>query len=225
MENDKSVDEIYDIICDEEKIKSYRDLQVVQNVLKLDTQKFHMELPHDDIISWVAQKREEIFSKIPENLHNDFRWEHIGSTSIQGMPGTRHPDAVMLFKNFPPPKEVVGALLGTGFKYMGYGPMNIDDLWFILIIQNEGFLFNHVFKIHVTLETCPSALILLDTRDRCRENSADFEDYKEAKILAAKKLEEGDVMGYKQAKMSSKLLQELQSKYKAENSAAFFKSK
>ena len=45
------------------------------------------------------------------------KWEHVGSTSIKGMPGTMMPDALIIPPEFPPSKGVIQALLDCGYYF------------------------------------------------------------------------------------------------------------
>ena len=45
------------------------------------------------------------------------QWEHVGSTSIKGMPGTMMPDALIITPEFPPSKAVIQALLDSGYYF------------------------------------------------------------------------------------------------------------
>ena len=123
----KIPDEIYDIITDPKKLKSYKDMSVLGG---LDTNQLYLELPYDDIKAYVENTRDDILKLIPDVKQSTFQWEHVGSTLIKGMPGTKHPDAMMLFKSFPPPKECIASLLQNEFYFMGSGPFSCDDLWF-----------------------------------------------------------------------------------------------
>ena len=48
-----------------------------------------------------------------------------------GMPGTIFPDSLILFNNYPPPREVFDAIMKNGFTFIGAGPFDPSDLWFL----------------------------------------------------------------------------------------------
>ena len=50
---------------------------------------------------------------------------------ISGMPGTLFPDSLILYKKYPPPREVFEALMSSGFVFIGAGPLDPADLWFL----------------------------------------------------------------------------------------------
>ena len=47
------------------------------------------------------------------------------------MPGTNFPDSLVIYNQAPPPREVFTALLDSGFTFLGAGPMDKDDVWFV----------------------------------------------------------------------------------------------
>ena len=74
-----------------------------------------------------------------------------------------------------------------------------------------GLLKDHKLTVHVVTEDNAAANILLDTRNMCRTEEWAFNDYKDAKVAAAK----GSWMEYKAGKgANSKLLTMLKEKYK-----------
>ena len=63
-------------------------------------------------------------------------WRHHGNKTISGMPGTLFPDSLILYKTFPPPREVFDAIMGAGFIFIGAGPFDPADLWFLKKVSN-----------------------------------------------------------------------------------------
>ena len=59
------------------------------------------------------------------DIQAKLQWEHVGSTSIKGMPGTMHPDSLILLQSFPPPKELVESLMANGYHFIGPGTKKI----------------------------------------------------------------------------------------------------
>ncbi|KAL5272064.1 hypothetical protein ACHWQZ_G000315 [Mnemiopsis leidyi] len=216
MEEEKYTnDQLYEIIEDPEKLKCYKKMNKVFGSMGADMQFIH-DMPYDEIKQFIGEEKEAIFNSIPAQVisDSDVTWEHVGSTSIKGMPGTLFPDSLILYKKYPPPREVFNALMSAGFEFVGAGPLHSADLWFIKKIIREGTRIDGgLFKIHLTPADFGASRMLIETRDRCNNNPADFEDYKNSKVKAAEHLAAGNIMQYKIAKGSCKLLQELNEKY------------
>jgi len=215
LEDEYTVDELYEMVLDQEKLKSYQGFKRALAMGVGGGMAFYDELPYDEIKQFIAEEREGIFSKIPEEVleSNGVVWEHVGSTSIKGMPGTIYPDSLIMFNKAPAPREIFNALMDSGFTFLGSGPFHPTDLWFLKKISREGPLDNALFKLHLTPCDIGPSKMLLETRDRCNSNPEDFEDYKSAKVEAAKHLASGNIMAYKGAKGASKLINELAEKY------------
>jgi len=206
----ETADELLDLFNDIERLKAYKYTFNVVSDSGIDNTKFHLELPYEEIKAIVEGERDRIKEKLPESEQKDLVWEHVGSTSIKGMPGAMHPDALILLKQFPPSRSLVQALLDCGYYFTSPSMLDIRDLWFIYVF-NEGVLKDHKQTIHITVEDNVAAKMLLETRDRCRTEQWAFDDYRNAKIEAAK----GTWIDYKKGKGSnSKLLVELREKYK-----------
>ena len=133
----------------------------------------------------VADCGEAILARVPEDERSSLRWEHVGSTSIEGMPGTTLPDALLIIPEFPPSKGTIQALLDSGYYYNCSSFLDYRDLWWFGDFT-QGLLKGHKITIHVVTEDNPAACMLLDTRDMCRTQEWAFKDYKEAKVAAWK---------------------------------------
>ncbi|KAL5251745.1 hypothetical protein ACHWQZ_G014790 [Mnemiopsis leidyi] len=208
-------DQLYEMIQDPEKLKSYNMEKKVIAGMGGHMEFIH-DMPYDEIKQFIGEEKEAILSNIPAEIvaDNEVTWEHVGSTSIKGMPGTLFPDSLILYKKYPPPREVFDALMSAGFDFYGAGPLHSADLWFLKKVQREGTRIDGgLFKIHLTPSDFGASRMLIETRDRCNNNPADFEDYKNSKVKAAEHLAAGNIMEYKRAKGSCKLLQELNKKY------------
>ncbi|KAL5251747.1 hypothetical protein ACHWQZ_G014790 [Mnemiopsis leidyi] len=211
-----TADQLYDMILHPETLKSYPGFKLALEMGIANNMAFYHDLPYEEIKQFVGEEKEAIFRNIPAEIvaDNEVTWEHVGSTSIKGMPGTLFPDSLILYKKYPPPREVFEALMSSGFVFIGAGPLDPADLWFLKKISREGSrLDSQIYKIHLTPCTLGASQLLIETRDRCNNNPADFEDYKNAKVAAAVHLQDNNVMGYKGAKCQSKLLKELSQKY------------
>ena len=105
----------------------------------------------------------------------------------------------------PPPQ----ALLDSGYYFSSASHLDPRDLWWFLVFTS-GILEDHKLTVHVCTADCTAAKILLECRDLCRTEAWAFEDYKTAKVEAAK----GSWGEYKKGKGSnSKLLAMLREKH------------
>ena len=70
-----TVDQLYDISLDPDKLKSYPGFQ---NTHKLwsDSMIFHHDLPYDEIKEFVEEEKKSILSKVPEDVikSNGVKW-------------------------------------------------------------------------------------------------------------------------------------------------------
>merc|ERR1712227_492465 len=205
-----NVDDLLNLFNDSERLKSYRYSQPVVSECGIDNEKFHLDLPYEEIRDIVGNEKCRLIAALPENEKDDLHWEHVGSTSIKGMPGTMMPDALILLKQFPPSRGLVQALLDCGYYFSSSSQLDAKDLWWFLV-YTEGLLKDHKLTVHITTPDTPAAKILLDTRDMCRSEQWAFDDYKNAKIAA---YQDSSFSQYKQGKgKNSKLLQMLRDKH------------
>jgi len=190
----------------------YKYRQPVVSQCGIDNEIFHMDLPYQEIKKIVEDCRDTFLASVPEPERSSLRWEHVGSTSIQGMPGTKMPDAVLIVPAFPPSKGVIQAFLDCGYYFSSSSSLDVRDLWWFLVFTEAGILKDHKLTVHVVTEDNPAGKMLLDTRDMCRSEEWAFNDYKEAKVEASKS---GSFPEYKKGKgANSKLLAMLREKYK-----------
>jgi len=213
MPGDKKLEtaqEHLDVFDDEQRLKAYTYTQPVVSTTGINNEEFHMELPYQEIKKIVEDIGDILFAKIPEDERAKLRWEWVGSTSIEGMPGAKHPDALLILPSFPPTLGVIQAMIDCGFYFSSSSHLDPQDLWWMLVFT-EGILEDHKLTVHMSTEDCTSAKILLECRDLCRTEEWAFNDYKEAKVNAAK----GSWKDYKQGKGSnSKLLTMLREKHR-----------
>jgi len=208
----ETADELWDLFNDLERLKGYRYSQPIVSDSGINNEKFHMELPYEEIKKIVDDCRDEFLAAVPEEERSCVRWEHVGSTSIKGMPGAMMPDALLILPQYPPSKTIIQAFLDSGYYFSSSSALDPKDLWWFLVFT-DGLLKDHKLTVHVVPENNRSANILLDTRDMCRTQEWAFNDYKTAKVEAA----QGSWSEYKKGKGSnSKLLGMLQEKYPKE---------
>ena len=95
--------------------------------------------------SIVENCRDKFLAAVPESERSGLRWEHIGSTSIKGMPGTKFPDALLVIPEFPPSKGVIQAFLDSGYYFHGSSALDVRDLWWMLVFTDGRNFFKHSF--------------------------------------------------------------------------------
>merc|ERR1711935_886928 len=204
----ETADELLALFNDPERLKTYKYRQPIISSCGINNEKFHLDLPYQQIKDIVDTCKIGLFDKVAAEERALLSWEHVGSTSIPGMPGAMMPDALLLLPQFPPSKGVIQALLDCGYYYSSTG-LSPQDLWFFLVFDS-GLLKDHKLTLHITTRDNPAARRLLDTRDMCKSEEWAFNDYKNTKIEAAR----GSWMDYKKDKgNNSKLLQMLKEKY------------
>ena len=91
---------------------------------------FHMEIPYDKIKQIVEKEREAIFEHLDQTAPFKPVFEHVGSTSIKGMPGSLCPDCLLVEESFPPSRSTINALLQAGFHFSSITPPDDADYWF-----------------------------------------------------------------------------------------------
>jgi len=205
----ETAEELVALYSDMEQLKAYRYSQPIVSQKGIDNEKFHMDLPYEEIRAIVASCGSSLLAAVPEGERAGLRWEHVGSTSIEGMPGAMMPDALLILPSFPPSRGVIQALLDSGYYFSSASHLDPRDLWWFLVFTS-GILEDHKLTVHVCTADCTAAKILLECRDLCRTEAWAFEDYKTAKVEAAK----GSWGEYKKGKGSnSKLLAMLREKH------------
>merc|ERR1712110_483330 len=99
--------ELLELYNNPEKLKAYKYTQPIVSTKGINNEKFHMELPYQEIKSIVEKCGADLLSAVPPEERAGLRWEHVGSTSIEGMPGAMMPDALLILPSFPPTKGVI----------------------------------------------------------------------------------------------------------------------
>ena len=85
-EEEYTVDQLYDMVVNPEKLKSYPGFK---RALAMGVSKhmgFYHDLPFDEIKEFIAEEKDAILSQVPSEVmeSNGVLWEHVGSTSIKG---------------------------------------------------------------------------------------------------------------------------------------------
>ena len=181
------LDEIHAIICDPQKLYNYKS---EQNWMKPEFNTFVLDLPTTLLNECVKEEMQKLYVLLSGEAVNGVQIEHIGSTAIPGMPGTKNPDLLMTVDNYPPNKGVIKALLESGFSLKEKpmkGPIskNISCLWFIKYISEEP-LSGQFFKIHVCKSGSRTERYLLHVKDLLLNDHHAFETYRRGKIEASK---------------------------------------
>ena len=79
--------------------------------------------------------------KVPVNERKYLKWEHVGSTSIKGMPGSLMPDALLIIPEFPPSKAVIQAFLDSSYYFSSSAfHLDIRDLWWFFVFTDGNYL-------------------------------------------------------------------------------------
>ena len=99
----------------------------------------------------VEDCRDEFLAAVPESERSGLRWEHIGSTSIKGMPGTKFPDALLIVPDFPPSEGVIQSFLDCGYYFHGSSALDVRDLWWMLVFTEGRNLFKPWFVLKTFL--------------------------------------------------------------------------
>ena len=209
----ETADELHALFSDIERLKNYKYTQPAGNP-NVNNEEFHLELPFEEIKSIVQAHGDRFMAAVPANEREALKWEHVGSTSIKGMPGTKMPDALLIVPEFPPSKGVIQALLDCGFYFSSSAALDLRDLWWMYIFT-DGPLDGHKLVLHIVTEDNVAGKILRETRDLCNTEEWAFNDYKEAKMSAYQGAN-GEFKNYKMGKgKKSKLLEMLREKHNA----------
>jgi len=165
---------------------------------------FHMEVPFDAIKEQVMGVRKDIFDKLDPNTPAP-TFEHIGSTSIRGMPGALSPDILLIEEQFPPSASTVRALVAAGFQFLSLAPHGINDYWFKKPIPEDHIGPARAVVCHLVDRANPTGRTIIKLRDRCNNDPAAFEEYKASKLANLK----GSYADYKFGKAKGGLIEKL----------------
>ena len=116
---------------------------------------FHLEVPYDEIKQLVKKQRDAIFEHLDPAAPCKPVFEHVGSTSIKGMPGSLYPDCLLVEESFPPSRSTLNALLQAGFHFSSIAPHDEADYWFFKDIP-EGVLSGSDLSVRSSLSKKPS---------------------------------------------------------------------
>ena len=171
--------------------------------------RFRAEVPFDDIKRFVDNLRDAFFDRLDSDddaVRPTF--EHVGSTSVRGMPGTLSPDVLLVENSFPPSPSTIRALLALGFRFRSVAPHGEGDYWFLMPIPEDVVGPEGVVFLHLVDKDNKTGKLQLKMRDECINNSETFEEYKALKVEAA-----GDkdttFYSYKQKKARSGIIARL----------------
>ena len=145
-----AVEEIHAIIHDEQRLYDFISEQSWMNP---QYNEFLHDLPFEIIKGFVKTEIEILQSFLVDDQIGEVKFEHVGSTSIPGMPGTKNPDILMALSKYPPDKDTIRALMLSGYQLKqkpNRGPKfrYTSCLWFIKYV-NRGPLTGQFIKIHI----------------------------------------------------------------------------
>ncbi|XP_023330341.1 uncharacterized protein LOC111702797 [Eurytemora carolleeae] len=204
-----SAEELFQLFMNKDKLKDYMYMDLSGGMPS--NEDFCLDIPYEEIKEVVEKERDNYLDKLDEPEKSQVKWEHVGSTSIKGMPGMLMPDALLIIPEFPPTKKMIQGFLDNGYYFGRTSLLDSQDLWFFRRFQ-DGFLKDKMISVHVVPVDNPAGKILLEMRDTCRTEQWAFDDYKNAKISANKS--SSDFLGYKMGKgKNSKLLDMLRAKH------------
>jgi len=166
---------------------------------------FLMELPYDAIKASVEKVKQDIFQNFDSDESLRPRFEHVGSTSIKGMPGTLSPDALLIEKQFPPSASTIRAILAAGFRFKSVAPHGKNDYWFMKPIPADELGGDRVMILHLVDEANQTGRVILKLRDACNNDPDAFEEYKASKLAARG----GTIVEYKIRKAKSAIITRL----------------
>jgi len=145
---------------------------------------FCMEPPFDAIKAFMDNVQQEIFQNFDGDASERPRFEHVGSTSIKGMPGTLCPDAMVIEKAFPPSASTIRAIMAAGFKFGSVAPQGQNDYCFFRMIPADDVGGERYMVLHLVDEANPTGRVIRRLRDACNNDPGAFEEYKASKLAA-----------------------------------------
>jgi len=146
---------------------------------------FVMDVPYDAIKAMVNDVEKQFWANFDSEAPKP-AFEHAGSTSIKGMPGSVSPDVLVIEEKFPPSASTVKAIVACGFKFKSIAPHGNNDYFFMKSIPADDIGPDRMFAIHLIEKTDPTGRVILRLRDACNNDPAAFEEYKASKIAASK---------------------------------------
>ena len=163
----------------------------------------------------------EAFDKETEHLRSVIgpekidRFEHVGSTSIPGMPGMKSIDIFMLMNNFPPTNEDVLKLGEAGYLFKGFYKGTPHDTFFVKIAKNVIHDDNDPTSyagLHIIHKDDKLINWFINFRNLATRDPEVFNEYKQIKLQSIQEKKTGSFMDYKTAKNSS-LVSQILNKY------------
>jgi len=130
------------------------------------------------------KEKEMLFAHMKKDDTEVPRFEHVGSTSIEGMPGTKMADIALICNTFPPQPSIVEALLQNGWKFISVSAFDLNTFWFTKYVE-DGPLKGELMLLNLLSQENKMSELLLKTRDMCNSDTLMFEEYKICKVEAA----------------------------------------
>ena len=167
---------------------------------------FHMNVPYHEIKKIIRRNQDAIFQNLSPDAKKPI-FEHVGSTSIKGMPGSLSPDILVLEETFPPSRSTVAAILGAGFSFKSIAPHDPSDFWFWKQLHDSPCKGEFLI-LHLMAEGNKIAKLFVLARDMCNSDIKAFEEYKQNKLVA-KEGEGTTMLEYKIKKASGSFIARL----------------
>ena len=182
-----AVEEIYAIIHDQQRLYDYTS---EQSWMHPQYNEFIHDLPFEQIEGFVKTEIEILQSFFVDAQIGEVQLEHVGSTAVPGMPGTKNPDILMTLATFPPNKETIRALMISGYHLKqkpNRGPKfkYTSCLWFIKYV-NRVPLTGQFIKIHVAEIGSETENKLMGVKSLLLNDESAFESYENGKVAASK---------------------------------------
>ena len=125
---------------------------------------------------------------------------HVGSTSIEGMPGALCVDVCCVAHEWPVPSKLVASLESIGFESLGGIAQSGEAGGFWFLRKDVAFFEIHPIDVVLHLVKDFEALVpFIAFREYCRQCPEAFESYRDLK-LDLMKVSDGGILEYKKKK-------------------------
>ena len=113
------------------------------------------------------------------------RFEHIGSTSMKGMPGTAMPDLIVYIDPFPPSNESLAKLEENEIKFLGIPPHSTKKGDMFFLRQSDEPIPDNDYSnvvLHLVSKDSDDLDHLIKFRNLVNSNPKVFDEYKKHKL-------------------------------------------
>ena len=195
---------------DVDYVQAYRDLKAKQPLS--DPRAIPESHAFENWRDWFSENMDYAVTlayveKEKKHLHELFgegeltRIEHVGSTSIPGMPGMLIPDLILYVKTFPPTNETFRKLINAGFVWKGLSPhVNKEDDDLMFGKRDDSTPKDGVSQMGTGLHVVPQNFTRLDPivkfRDLAKSNPQILEEYKRTKLEVFRNQTSADALDF-----------------------------